>query len=484
MAVRARLTPPRETKTDWPWHKVKSSSLRASLLFGGGRRMEAETFLKSGFAIRNSIEAKANGWVRFGDLALVSAPPRIKQILVSPENGVPYLNTSQVFDPMPSPRKWLAVEKTTAAQARFVDQGTILVMASATVGRAIVATRQHEKSIISHHFLRVEPREKTNWGWLYAFIRSPQCQAMIGSSQYASVIRHIESSHLNALPIPIISEDLAMHFNAEVKRIIELRNEATALTMAAEDLFEKSISLSAVRSSVPFGSVSIGSFRGGRRRLEAAYHAPEVQEIISRFHHWEPLSALVDRVWWPNRFKRIVAEEGTPYLGPDELFTTNVYATTKVQVVGKTNSADFEIKENWIVMARSGQTYGLNGSAKLVTKYHLDWLLSDDLIRIATRPNTARPGYVLTALTHPTLGRPLVIREAYGTSIPHLDPSDVSNIRIIRLGAEREAEIGELAENAALRLAEAEAAERDLAAQAEAVVDDFVSGSSHVAVAG
>ncbi len=477
MAIRARLTPPREPKTDWPWHKVKSSSLQASLLFGGDRRMEAESFLKSGFAIRHAIEAKVDGWDRFGALALVSAPPRIKQVLVSPENGVPYLNTSQVFDPIPSPRKWLAVEKTNAAQSRFVEQGAILVMASATVGRAIVATQQHENTIISHHFLRVEPRDKIHWGWLYAFIRSPQCQAMIGSSQYASVIRHIEGSHLNELPIPIISDDLASNFNSKVQRIVQLRNEATALTRGAENLFEKSVGLKSETIAAPFGGVSIQHFSGGRRRLEAAYHAPKVKDIISRFQRWEPLSAIVDRIWWPNRFKRIFAEEGTPYMGPDELFTTNVFETKKVLVEGKRNEADFQIRENWIVMARSGQTYGLNGSAKLLTRYHLDWLLSDDLIRIATQPEKARPGYILTALSHPTLGRPLVIREAYGTSIPHLDPSDVANIPIVRLGAKLETEIGELAENAALRMAEAEAAERELVVEAEVVVDEFLSSS-------
>lgn len=478
MALRARLTPPRETKTDWPWHKVKSLPLRASLLFGDDRRMEAESFLKQGYGIRNAIEAKAEGWIPFGELAFVSAPPRIKQVLVAPDHGAPYLNTSQVFDPIPSPRKWLAVEKTNAAKSRFVTQGTILVMASATVGRAIVATRQHENTIISHHFLRIEPRNKRNWGWLYAFIRSPQCQAMIGSSQYASVIRHIEASHLNGLPIPTIPDDMALHFNSEVERIVRLRNEATALTKAAEELFERSVGSGPRTSKAPFGRVSIQQFAGGRRRLEAGYHAPDVQEIIAKFQRWEPLSALVDRVWWPNRFKRIFTEEGMPYLGPDELFTTNVHETKKVLVEGKRNDADFEMKENWIVMARSGQTYGLNGSVKLVTKYHLDWLLSDDLIRISTNKDKVRPGYILTALSHPTLGRPLVTREAYGTSIPHLDPADVASIPIVRVGDELEAGIGELAEAAALRLSEAEAAERDLGAQAETVVDEFVSGST------
>jgi len=299
---------------------------------------------------------------------------------------------------------------------------------------------------------------------------------MISSSQYASVIRHIEIPHLNELPIPEIPESLATYFNREVGNIVALRNEAAALTKSAEDLFEQSIATEARQPASIYRSVGLGELCNGRRRLEAVYHSPQVQRVIAKFVRWEPLGAIVDRVWWPNRFKRIFTEDGTPYLGPDELFTTNVFETKKVQVVGKTNSADFEIQENWIVMARSGQTYGLNGSAKLLTKYHLGWLLSDDLIRISTRPESARPGYVLTALTHPTLGRPLVIREAYGTSIPHLDPNDVASIPIVRLDADVEEEIGDLAENATLRLAEAEAAERKLVMQAESILDQFISG--------
>jgi hypothetical protein len=31
------------------------------------------------------------------------------------------------------------------------------------------------------------------------------------------------------------------------------------------------------------------------------------------------------------------------------------------------------------------------------------------------------------------LGRPLVIRNAYASSIPHLDPDDVASIPIVRL---------------------------------------------------
>lgn len=160
MALRARLVAPPPIKTpEWRWHKLKTKAVPAKLLFAGDRRMEAETYLASGFGIRLAIETVPSGWRRFGELADAWTPPRIKMIHVDAEYGVPYLNTSQVFDVRPAPRKWLAMGKTKAGEKRLAKQGTILVMASATPGRATVTTKAHENSIISHHFMRVEPKQ-------------------------------------------------------------------------------------------------------------------------------------------------------------------------------------------------------------------------------------------------------------------------------------------------------------------------------------
>jgi hypothetical protein len=191
MAVRARLSAPPTIRTEWPWHKIEALTIDSSVISAGDRRLEAETYLTKGYAIRCAFEGRRTGWVRLGSMMAASAPPRIKQVLVSPQHGTPYLNTSQVFEPLPKPRKWLAASRTSSLQSRLVREGTILVMASATVGRTIVATRQHEGAIISHHFMRAVPNDPKDAGWIYAFLRSDQAQAMMRSSQYASIIRHI-----------------------------------------------------------------------------------------------------------------------------------------------------------------------------------------------------------------------------------------------------------------------------------------------------
>ena len=90
MAVRARLTAPREARRDWPWHTVKSASLPASLLFAGARRLEAEGLLASGFGTRRAIQAKRSGWVPFEEIARAWQPPRLRGIQVSPKFGTPF----------------------------------------------------------------------------------------------------------------------------------------------------------------------------------------------------------------------------------------------------------------------------------------------------------------------------------------------------------------------------------------------------------
>ena len=351
------------------------------MLGSAQRRMEAESYLTDGYGVRLAIEAKPTGWLRFDRFASASAPPRIKQVLVPPDNGVPYLNTSQVFDLRPKPRKWLAMGRTKSAEARLIKEGTILVMASATVGRAIVATKAHENAIISHHFMRVRPLDARFAGWVYAYLRSPQGQAMMRGSQYASVIRHIEPHHLATLPVPDVSQEIAQTFNEKIAEIVACRNNAARLRISAEAMFADAVGAVASADKEEGFSVRLSLAANGRRRLEAAYHTPHVQAIIRSFKKWEALGKITKRVWWGNRFKRHYGENGIPYLSADDVFTTNSYAATRILVDPEDGHEAFFVKRGWIVMACSGQTYGLNGAATIATEWHENTFFSHDMIQ-------------------------------------------------------------------------------------------------------
>ncbi len=214
MVDRARLSPPRPDLPDeWPWHETRWVSLPVSTLFGGDRRLEADTYLASGYGERLAIESRSGGWQKLHQLARVWQPSRLKGIQVSRAFGTPFLAATQVFALRPTPRKFLSLDRTDDSANRFVHSGMIVVTCSGNVGRATLAYRPLEKVLISHDLLRLEPHDPADWGWIYAYLRSSRCHAMMTAVQYGHVIKHLETSHLDALPLPDIAPSLRDKFS-------------------------------------------------------------------------------------------------------------------------------------------------------------------------------------------------------------------------------------------------------------------------------
>ncbi len=454
----------------------------------GERRMEAENYLASGYGLRIAMEARKSGWARVEKLAKVSQPPRLKGIQVSKEFGTPFLAATQVFDLRPTPRKFLSLEQIKGAAELFVRNGQIVVTRSGSVGKVTLAHKPHEEVIISDDLLRVEPRQEKVWGWLYSFLRAPQARAMMGAAQYGHVIKHLEVSHLNALPIPKLRDKLLEEFSVKVGALLDARNRAVALHSEAERLFSDAIgSVHAAEEAEVGFAVKASDMFAGRRRLEGSYWLPMARAILSRFKkrglRIDALSEVSERVWWMTRFKRVFGDEGNvPYMSADELFSINPAITKRVVVEQADNAGDYFVKAGWIVMACSGQVYGLNGSVALMTKRHETAFFSHDLVRIVPKLDEIRPGYLFTALGHPELGRPLVIRYAYGTSIPHLEPSDVATFPLVRLESALESRIADRMEEAVNLRAEADALENEITAEAEALIDRFIGGDTEAFV--
>ncbi|MDG9783950.1 hypothetical protein [Metapseudomonas otitidis] len=477
MALRAKLSAPKEEQNQWGWHKANWMELPASSIWNGERRLEAENYLAEGYRLRLAMHKR--DCPLFNTVASVWQPSRLKGIQVSREFGTPFLAATQVLDLRPVPRKFLSLDRTDSVEHRMVSSGQIVVTCSGAVGKTALAYAPHENTLISHDLLRVTPLESSNWGWIYAYLKSRQAIAMMGAAQYGHIIKHLEPEHLLALPIPSPSDHHIAAFNEEAHQILNLRNEAWRLQLESEELFRVAIGeVEGTERQFTGFEVKSTELFSGRRRLEGSYHSPAATAILDRFREAElptiPLSEITNGVWWMTRFKRVFGEEGAPYFSADELFSSNPVATKKVMLEQAENAQDFFVKEGWIVMACSGQTYGLNGSVALMTKWHETAFLSHDLVRVIPNTSLVRPGYLYTALGHPTLGRPLVIRQAYGTSIPHLEPADIAMTPIVRLDHKIESEIADKAERAVALRAEANQLENDLSDRASKLVDVYL----------
>lgn len=482
MALRAGLAaPPAADPEPRPELAPTWAELPAHLFWRGDRRMEAETYLSSGYGLRLAIEERATGWSRLGDLARIWQPSRLKGIVVGPEFGTPFLAATQVFDLRPVARKWLALARTESSADRFVAPGTILVTCSGAVGRATLAHAPHAGVLISHDLLRVEPFDSGQWGWIYAYLRSSQARLMMGGAQYGHIIKHLETSHLGALPVPVLRGDLAADMKKRAQEILDLRNHAHEIGLESEARFERAFGPFEARDWGETGfEVRAANFSGRRRRLEATHHNPGVAAVRARLaSRGKGFVSLRDagyEVWLPGRFKRIPAEDGVELVDSSAVFEINPDFDKRLADGDFGDPYRGRIKAGWLLMARSGQTYGLNGSVAFATIAHEGRVVSDDLLRIAPKGAARIPaGYLYVALSHPRLGRPLVKALAYGSSIPHIDAADLLAFEIVRLPAAEENEIARLAEEAAAERAQADVRERELAADASGLIERFIA---------
>lgn len=484
MAQRARLSAPHaEPQQEWPWHQLKWTSLSANLLLAGDRRMEAEGYLSSGRGLRLAIESRRAGWQPLVKFAQVWQPSRLKGIQVSSDFGTPFLAATQMFDIRPVPRKWLAVERTSDAANRFINEGTIVVTCSGAVGRATLAHAPHEKTLISHDLLRVEVRDANQWGWIYAYLRSPQARAMMTSAQYGHIIKHLETSHLDALPVPVVNDEHAQKFHEEARAILDLRNRAYRLTLEAEARFEKELGTFNVQDwgENGFTVSSIESFTKGRRRLEGSFHNPGAAAIRAHLakqgQGFTKISDAGYSVWVPGRYKRIPASDGVEYYDSADLLEICPESVKRFADCSFGDEYRGRVKDGWLLVPCSGQVYGIIGSVVMAGLSLDGQVVSNHVMRLAGRDDMKlRAGYLLTALSHPKLGRPLVKALPFGSSVPEIDPSELASLEIVRLPSREEEVLADLAEESASLRATADEKERALSADAAVLIDRFIAG--------
>lgn len=449
---------------------VQASTVRASVLVSGERRLEAETYLSDGYLLRQRIEAIASDHLE--QLARVWQPGRLKGIQVSADKGVPFLAATQVFDIRPTPRKWLSTHRTPDAEERFVKHDWILVTRSGSVGNTIMTYRPLDGLIISDDLLRVVPLHGEDRGYLYAYLRTRYARGMMRSTKYGNIIKHLEPEHLQVIPVVRASTSIKATLDDAIVRCFARRNEAYELLLSAETLFSETI------GAVDFTTAELGfpvkardMFRRSRR-LDAYSHNPLAGAIIRALGKTKkpvvPLRQVSDRVFLPNRFTRgTPLRQGIPLVGSEELFQVN----PEIDKFLPQSAADAEllVKSGWLLVARSGQIYGINGRVVLAGPWLENKIVSEHAIRIVPREREIRPGYLSIALGHPTLGRPLVLREVFGTSIPEIDPEALREVPVVRLG-EPEDVIANKAERAAVLRALADELEDAVVAVLEAAI--------------
>ena len=182
---------------------------------------------------------------------------------------------------------------------------------------------------------------------------------------------------------------------------------------------------------------SIGSkwlYEDSDLRLDASTYAQEAYEALRLLENCSyekvELGSTVQKVYHPtenqarSNFKRIWTkeEDGIPFLTGKQLFFLR---PDKLKFVSRNMKKIDELllPKGTILLTRSGTT----GFPVLVSKYLSKFAITDDVLRIF--PGTAPIGYVYAYLAS-SIGRPLVTKGEYGSTVDHLEAKHVTTIPI------------------------------------------------------
>lgn len=350
--------------------------------------------------------------------------------------GEPYVSAKDLVMADVRPAGYLSRSHGALLNDLRLHEGMILVTCSGmNLGRAIWARKDLDGLIASHDLIRICPDpSKVPPGYLYAFLSSRYGHAFIRKQIYGGNIKHIEPQHIADLPVPRLGEKVEREVHELVDGAATARGRSALLKRDARRLLQTSLGLSDIsRSGTPTSFATFCVQSTSLSRLDAGFHSPscraavsELAAVTTRTHAIAELA----RVFTPGIFKRKYVDSpayGYPYFSGTELFQLD--AAPRGFLSKKWSGIEgYRVSTDWLLVQDAGQLGGLIGSVVRVQPHFDGSVVSNHLMRIAVRDRETA-AYLFVVLTSPH-GYRAIIRNAFGSSIPQLDPKQVGQVLV------------------------------------------------------
>lgn len=411
-----------------------------------GRRLDCNPYLSGAFeakVILQKLRAKKqplHELTQGGMDGIYHAGREARTYVDDPKYGVPFLGSTDILAADLSNLSLLS-KKQVAANPHFtIKAGWTLITRSGTIGRMAYVRPDMAGMACSEHVMRVVP--DTNMipsGYLYAYLSSKFGVPMVVAGTYGAIIQHIEPHQIADLPVPRLSEEIESKAHKLTESAAANRSNASQLLEEAKQeiirhfLFNQPIPLYNYEQP----SVTVAPSSATLQRMDGYYYAKWNEDAVKEFGKApaRQRAALGDPnvtkdVYIPNIFKRIYADNpasGYPYLSGAEVYRL---APTSERYLSKSvpNVQELVLHDGMILVQDSGQLGGLIGRPVLVGKYLDGFACTNNMVRIV--PHSEEDQGYLFAVLNTDYGTRLLMREATGSSIPHLEVRRIKRIQI------------------------------------------------------
>ena len=186
-------------------------------------------------------------------------------------------------------------------------------------------------------------------------------------------------------------------------------------------------------------------------RMDAFHYSPRVETGRASLatHFGIRLGDQVERVFEPNRGSRLKVTDpafGVPFLSSSSVFELNPSAEYLISRSLTPHLEGLLVSDCDVLIPRSGQLGGIIGRAVLPLPMNVGQAGSEHLVRV--RCHSPQDAAYLWAVLASEPGYWALVGTAFGSSIPSLDSSLISDLTIPWLSDLDRQEIGALAEKA------------------------------------
>lgn len=422
---------------------VKWCSVSLAEMVERGKRLEASVFdveARQAWDLINNNKYPITSLGGTNGLTTSYTCGRFKRIWVM-KSEYPIYQPSSVVDLKPTPDGYISKKTKVDIDSLRVHKGQILLTCSGTIGKVSLVSRTLDNAIFSHDLLRIDCKNPIEIGYIYTYLKSKIGSQILITNKYGAVITHIESEHLDTVPIPNAPDSIKSRINDLIMQSYELRDESNALIDEATKLLIEELHLPAIEdfdvslykknASVDTFSVKLSEMNG---RADASYHVPIVDAIVEHLKKYAAeVTTIGDErissdVILPGRFKRVYVDEGygRVFIGGKQLYELD---PTNKKYLSLVHHADriakqLELHENMTLITCSGTV----GKVTLVGKQWENWTANQHIIRVIPANNDVA-GYISIFLST-DYGHELITRFTYGSVVDEIDDNHVKQIQI------------------------------------------------------
>lgn len=419
---------------------MKAKFVPSTWLERDGRRLDCNPYMSGALEAKVLLEGLPAKKEPLQDVCLngrkglVNAG-RIKRKWVTDEKfGLRFLSSTDILKADLSDLQLISKQAARANPKLQIRSEWTLITRAGTIGRMAYARPDMDGLACSEDVLRVIPdAEKIPPGYLYSYLSSKFGVPLVVGGTYGAIIQHIEPEHIANLPVPRLGKKVEQEIHDLVESAASNRSRAHQLRVDAQASFYRQFSLSDLSDADTAVNFAVFSVQASSlRRLDAAHHSPACRAAADELASRGDTKRLdeVARVFTPGIFKRIHVDDpsyGYPYFSGTELFQYDPEPRGHLSRRAP-KIEDYIVRENWLLIQDAGQLEGLIGRLVRATSAVDKSVVSNHLMRIA--PEDAETAAYLSVVLSSPHGYRAITRNAFGSSIPQLDPAHIGALRL------------------------------------------------------